>query len=195
MFGLFKKNITKEEFWQWFLENEEEFFDLEEYPEPVLRKIIAQYKKLDSNTLFEIGPVKENGKRDFIISADGNIEYFDNVNELVQLSPDAKYFDFVAFRQRKEDFGELQIGPHVLGYDDYFFTHQFDNGKINIQLYIKGYKELDVFKLGSMVILDAIAGEYDVETKIGTIDFFPYDEEVETQNIRILPELIDEFLK
>jgi hypothetical protein len=195
MFGLFKKEVTPDEFWNWFLENEEEFFDLEEYPEPVLRKILAQFKKLNTETIFEIGPVKENGKRDFIISADGHLEHFDTVKKLVEMAPECKRFDFVAFRQRKEDMGEIQIGPHRLGFDDYFFKHEIEEGKINILLFIRGYQELDVFKLASMLVLDAIAGEYDVETKIGSIDFAAYEEQEDVLNIRRLPELIDEFLK
>ena len=53
------------------------------------------------------------------------------------------------------------------------FTIEPDGAKIGITLFMDGYKESDYERYASVgfLLLDQALGEYDVETKVGTIDF------------------------
>ena len=57
-------------FWEWFQTNENALFDFEKDRERTFDRIAAEMHKLNSNLTFEFGP-KEDGRREFTISADG----------------------------------------------------------------------------------------------------------------------------
>src|ERR1700722_18171438 len=65
-----RAQATPEDFWKWFQSNEDTLFNFEKNREQTFDKLGAEMHKLNPSLTFEFGPI-EDGKREFVISADG----------------------------------------------------------------------------------------------------------------------------
>lgn len=87
-------------FWNWFVENNQQFLELEESnQEKLLDDIIQQLHQVDPNLYLEIGE-EEDGLYDLIITAEGDTEYFETVESLVNLAPEIEGWSILAFKPR-----------------------------------------------------------------------------------------------
>jgi len=193
--NLFKKKITEKEFWSWFEKNSEDYFQLDEKNYDLLfNKLGLQLSKYHKDLTFEFSVEISQGKRDFIISAEGMISAFAAVIKLVEEAPTLEKFNIVAFRQRQNSEQEIYFEGIVLNTEDIFFTYREDKQMncLDIVIYIKGYREEnDQFIAATFIMLDSLIGEYDVGVKLGEINFEPYQEEKEAQPILNLVSLVD----
>src|SRR5207248_11623987 len=103
--------------------------------------------------------------------------------KLVAAAPPLKHWKIIAFRQRMAL--RTNRGPAFdtcyerfkLRTDDVFFRARADNGKIGLELYVKNYVPDDQrIQSAVYLLLDSALGEYDVETKIGSIEILPLPE-------------------
>src|SRR5882724_4779444 len=69
------------DFWQWFQRNEADLFDFERDQEAIFDRLAAEMHKVHPSLTFEFGS-KENGRREFVISADGIKDAFPKVESL-----------------------------------------------------------------------------------------------------------------
>ncbi|GAB1779531.1 hypothetical protein PMEGAS67_50080 [Priestia megaterium] len=193
--NLFKKKITEKEFWSWFEKNSEEYFQLDENNYDLLfNKLGLQLSKYHKDLTFEFSVEMNQGKREFIISAEGMVSAFPAVIKLVEEAPNLEKFNVVAFRQRQNSEQEIYFEDIVLNTKDIFFTYREDKEMncLDIVIYIKGYsEENDQYIAASFIMLDSLIGEYDVGVKLGEINFEPYQEEKEAQPILNLVSLVD----
>jgi hypothetical protein len=58
-------------FWKWFVDNEDELFNFERDQDVVFDALSDALHLVSEQLTFEFGP-KEDGRREFVISADGN---------------------------------------------------------------------------------------------------------------------------
>jgi len=193
--NLFKKKITEKEFWSWFEKNSEDYFQLDEKNYDLLfNKLGLQLSKYHKDLTFEFSIEMNQGKREFIISAEGMVSAFPAVIKLVEEAPSLEKFNVVAFRQRQDSEQEIYFEDIVLNTEDIFFTYREDKQMdcLDIVIYIKGYsEENDQFIAAAFIMLDSLIGEYDVGVKLGEINFEPYQEEKEAQPILKLVSLVD----
>ena len=193
--NLFKKKITEKEFWSWFEKNSEDYFQLNEKTYDLLfNKLGLQLSKYHKDLTFEFSVEMNQGKREFIISAEGMVSAFPAVIKLVEEAPSHEKFNVVAFRQRQDSEQEIYFEDIVLNTEDIFFTYREDKQMdcLDIVIYIKGYsEENDQFIVATFIMLDSLIGEYDVGVKLGEINFEPYQEEKEAQPILNLVSLVD----
>jgi len=193
--NLFKKKITEKEFWSWFEKNSEDYFQLDEKNYDLLfNKLGLQLSKYHKDLTFEFSLEMNQGKREFIISAEGMVSAFPAVIKLVEEAPNLEKFNVVAFRQRQNSEQEIYFEDIVLNTEDIFFTYREDKQMdcLDIVIYIKGYsEENDQFIAAAFIMLDSLIGEYDVGVKLGEINFEPYQEEKEAQPILKLVSLVD----
>jgi len=193
--NLFKKKITEKEFWSWFEKNSEDYFQLNEKNYDLLfNKLGLQLSKYHKDLTFEFSIEMNQGKREFIISAEGMVSAFPAVIKLVEEAPSLEKFNVVAFRQRQDSEQEIYFEDIVLNTEDIFFTYREDKQMdcLDIVIYIKGYsEENDQFIAAAFIMLDSLIGEYDVGVKLGEINFEPYQEEKEAQPILKLVSLVD----
>ena len=120
------------------------------------------------------------GKRDFVISAGGIISAFPSVESLYNAAPKLVDWDIIKFRPRRVVDHSIKLGDKNISYQDvYFRLYQDDNFKIGIVLFIKDFSEseFNIFANIGFLFLDLILGEYDVETKLGQIDFDSHEAE------------------
>ena len=137
----------------------------------------------------EIG--KEGEDRELVISADGKKELFPLVQKVYAARPTVAGWKIVAFRQRDAGFA-IEMNGLSLEPNKVRFAGEREGDKLSIELFVPGYDDSDGMKQALFVLLDHTVGEYDMETKIGGIDFAPLAKApASAQPLAALPALID----
>lgn len=189
--------MTKEEtFWKWFQANEARLFDFEQDREKIFGELGRELKKVHPDLVFEFGP--KNEKRDFTVSADGIKEAFPAVISLVDKTPPLERWKILKFRQRGKPDVNITLNGETMNGDQFKFTLEPDGKKAGITLYIDGYDETrrDLFAKAGFILLDNCLGEYDMETKVGFVEFKPASEpsSLTKQPLSELPGTFDKFM-
>ncbi len=167
----FKSGSNEDRFWAWFVEHEDAIFNFELDQERIFDSIQANLQRVHNSLVFEISRVVD-GKREFVISADGIQEAFPFVESTGSKAPNLERWKIVKFRPRLGTGFIIEMGDLKLGSDDISFRLEHDRGKIGIELFIDGFvdEERDNFLRAAFILIDTALGEYDVETKVGFID-------------------------
>lgn len=166
---------TKEEkFWDWFRANESSYYSESGNREELLNELRTELQAIDENLTFEFTPIQKNHVKELTISADGIVSTFPTVSALVSKAPRIKNWKFSAFRQRTLG-DDLAIDYEGLGikiaYNDIYFRYTEDSAKLGLELNIRNYKDSENFKNATYVLLDGLIGEYDMGTRVSSIDF------------------------
>ncbi len=197
LFSVFSKKSPQERFWEWFKSNEAKLFDFETNREKVFEELKNALSKVNPDLTFEFGPI-ENGARDFVISADGLRDVFPYVESLYAKAPVLNHWRFIKFRPRREGLG-ISVDGIKLSYDDVDVSLEPDGDKAGLNIFVKGYNEdlKESFVKAAFLLLDFTLGEYDMATKVGFIEFKPYQEESNYKRHKFseLPRIFDEFIK
>ena len=180
-------------FWDWFEENSELIFHFETDVEHTFGLLRKEIKKVDENLEFEFGPII-NDKREFIISANGIKVAFNEVENLYNQKPELEKWIILKFRQRKNiaNFNKLTFEGTTLSIEDIYFLLFKGNSEIGIAFFVKDYDE-NIHINMVFLFLDAALGEYDVETKVGAIEFTDFNSEHFSKAMPFikLPEIFD----
>ncbi|AQU78343.1 hypothetical protein [Planococcus faecalis] len=181
-------------FWEWFADNKEAYSRLDESSRSkLLNQLEKKLHKVNKHLAFELSELLINDKRQFIISADGMVEAFDDVIDLVGQAPELESFTIIAFRQRQEEEVSIEYGDIKLAWKDIFCTFEKDNAndEVNLILYIKGFTEEneDEFISASFILLDTVIGEYNAGMRIGEIEFISYEGQADARPVKDLQSL------
>ena len=180
-------------FWDWFEENSKLIFHFETDVEHTFGLLRKEIKKVDENLEFEFGPII-NDKREFIISANGIKVAFNEVENLYNQKPELEKWIILKFRQRKNiaNFNKLTFEGTTLSIEDIYFLLFKGNSEIGIAFFVKDYDE-NIHINMVFLFLDAALGEYDVETKVGAIEFTDFNSEHFSKAMPFikLPEIFD----
>jgi hypothetical protein len=164
-----------DKFWKWFQEAQDSIFSWETDQTRTFTELLTHLRRIHPDLVFELSAVKQ-GRREFVISAGGMKAAFPAVTALVQAAPPLPRWQVIAFRQRK-DVPDIHCGGTRVVRESLRFDYVAKGmKKINLTLFIPGLakaSEEDRNELMSIgfLFLDAIIGEYDVETKLAAIDF------------------------
>lgn len=185
-------------FWHWFQANESRLYDFEKDREKIFDELGTQLHRIRPELTFEFGP-QDNGKREFVISADGIKDAFPAVIALADAAPSLSRWKITKFRPRRDFQSPVTLNGFRLAPDQVRFTIGPDGNKVGLTLFIDGYDPAAREKFGKAIylMLDQALGEYDVETKVGFIEF----EAAEARSASVkqpfssLPESFDRWLK
>lgn len=189
------KNVSNEEkFWTWFQKNEDMLFHLEKDRERTFDKLSTELSKVGPDLTFEFGPICETGKREFVISAAGIKSSFPLVESLFDAAPDLEQWNIIKFRQRRTPLNDLSLNGLEIKAEDVYYNLYKDGDKLGIILFIDGYTEdqRNLYASAGYLFLDEALGEYDVETKLGFIEFHNKDSEY-FNNARTIENLAAQF--
>ncbi len=193
--SFFNNNKSPEKiFWEWFESKSAEFYHLESMQDAMLDEMARQLKKSDSGLTFQFGPIDEvSKKRELVISADGISSVIPVVIRLVDSAPSMEKWNVKAFRQRVDDSPVLQLGEAKLTENDVYFEDIDEGDKTGLKLYIRGYDGSNDYGSAVFIMLDWLLGEYDVMTRVGSIEFKILNEEDKSdlKSVKELPKLID----
>ena len=184
---------TKEQqFWHWFQENEDAIFAFDENQEAVFDAISDAMDAYQKGLVFEISHIHD-GKRDFVISADGVTEYFPAVTALVESAPELERWSITPFRPRMYGYDQLNLkyADKVFHPSDMWIYYRVDEGHFDIIIYHHEFteEERDIFVTASFILLDMALGEYDVATGIRYIDHQKTPEQPEEVGLKRFSEL------
>jgi hypothetical protein len=184
----------EQQFWKWFEKNEKMLFDFEKDRENVFDILSKQIEKVHPDLTFEFSPVKEDGKREFVISAGGVKKAFPAVEALFDSAPNLARWQFIKYRQRRQPLNDLEYGGKSVKAQDVRYAMYKDGEKVGIVLFFDGYNdsEKNVFGNIGYLFLDEALGELDIETKVGFIEFHGRDSR-QYENSRPLEELAENF--
>jgi hypothetical protein len=182
--SIFVLKTKYQKFWDWFSERSEQYFDFEKKQEDLFNELKLRLNKINGDLTFEFGPVSQNKLREFIISADGIKKSFPDVIKLVEAAPEYLNFKIIAFRQPHMDFTQINFKDIQIDFRDVYFRYGKDNGKIGIELNIRGYQDNNAWGSASFILLDTILGEYDTEMNLSWIE---RKELNETELTKLLP--------
>lgn len=170
---LFAKESKEKKFWKWFVKNETTIYEFEKGQEKVLDKISSKLTSYKDDVTFEISHV-EDGKREFIISADGIADAFPYVESLVKSAPELKLFSVIAFRQRIDGYERFKLKYDGREFDvsKVWIYSRVEDGFFDVIVYHPDFNEQEsnLFISGSYILLDMALGEYDVVRNIRYID-------------------------
>jgi hypothetical protein len=171
--GLFAKESKEQKFWKWFVKNESVIFEFEKNQDEVLDLISSQLTSYKEDGVYEISSV-EDGKREFIISADGISDLFPHVESLVKSAPALNLFSVIAFRPRIENYGDFKLEYAGKEFDvsKIWIYSRIEDGFFDLIVYHPDFNEQEsnIYFSGSYIFLDMAIGEYDVVKNIRYID-------------------------
>ena len=186
VFSIFSRGQTTKEtiFWNWFVRNEARIYDLEKDQNRIFMEISAELKKIDPNLTFEFGP-KQQGVRDFVISADGIKKSFPLVFNLANGAPALPRFKIIKFRPRRPPFTEIKYEGLTIMLEQIKFSIERDGDKAGITIFIDGFNaaKRNAYVGVAFLYLDNCLGEYDVETKVGAIEVKAMTEPSKTEKV------------
>lgn len=139
----------------------------------------GELKKVHPSLIFELAPPDKDGKRGLVVSADGDRKAFPAVKRLSGAAPALGGWRVIAFRPRHDDLANLALevagvtlDPKVVQY-----SSETSGGRLGLHLHLPGYKDgATELQMATMLLLDAVLGEYDVEAEIGFIELHPLGE-------------------
>ena len=189
--------ISEDEFWDWFRDNELLYYELEDSKDPLLNELHEKLTQYYDGLTYQFSIKSPEGKKEFVVSADGNIEAFPAVTALVDAAPEFERWKIIAFRPRVTEEFELSMGEKVFTFDDFYFLHAMDVATIALQLHIRNFEDTQEYQQAAFIVLDNVLGEYDMETKVGHIEFLRLDESKidELYSIRDLPMVVDDLFR
>lgn len=192
---LLKKTNKEELFWSWFIKNSDAYFNFEKNQTLLFQRLKDKLDLIDSNLVFEFSPIFKNGTREFIISADGIVNSFSSVINLVEQAPAINKWKIIAFRQPHKEITQINYDGLSFNLKDVFFKYHKDNGKINLELHIKKYQESAEWTNAIFILLDNILGEYHTEMTLDFIDKKKLNENEKKDlfPISILPQIVNEY--
>ncbi len=158
----------EEKFWNWFKRHNEKYKYLDnlevsekEHLLEVLLKHLHEYCK---NLYFQIGGFPNAVKKELLISAEGNIEYFYKVEKLLKDAPNLDSWEIIAFKQPMgssfvTEYEGLYLDPQNMK----FIPLENDNNPsmLGIQVLVENYESQynKKFIQGVYQVLDTLLGE------------------------------------
>ena len=189
-------------FWQWFSKNQQRLRQFESDPNKYLAEFLKQAKKIKAGLAIEL-EAPQDGVINLTVSADGNVELFELVQQIVAKAPVIKGWKIIAFRQRMAfaavsdmliKAGDLQLDPKKIK-----FLPVVENGLLNLIIYVPGVNDENYSQVAyaGLLLLDNVLGEYDCATKVHSYDFHDLPAKTDARPaprpLSELPGFVDEF--
>lgn len=189
---------AQDEFWTWFQTNESRIFAFESDREAVFHGLAAKMQAVNPDLTFEFGPVRPDGRREFVISAGGIQSAFPAVESLYAKAPALKRWIWIKFRPRRLPISDVAFDGRTVRSADVRYLMAKDGNKVGITLFLDGYNEGEKSTFGQIgyLLLDEALGEYAVETQVGFIEFEPQTSTYFSQSkpIEELPVQFDKYV-
>lgn len=173
-------------FWEWFAVNESKLHALssggEDGDRDVLQgECISKLHELSDGLFFEIGGRNDGEKQDFIITAEGNKDLFDKVEELVGAAPKFEGWEIIALKPPlgsdfKLDYEGVDMDPNNMWFLP--LKNEENPNEIGLRVGIPDFEveEEKQYIAGLYLILDALLGERSNALDIGYIEVDPLPE-------------------
>ena len=166
-----------EKFWAWFQDNSEQLTmlnDIDEGRQKILLDALQhELEAYCEGLTYEISEQTQNG-RTMTISAEGDMDLFEQVVNLADNAPDVDWWEFVAFKQPKGKGLKVFFDKYKFDTKEMYFM-QLENEEepdiLGVRIALPHpVKDDDDQLVGVYVTLEAMIGEFDCATLIGYLD-------------------------
>ncbi len=187
MLSFFKSKETREErFWNWVSKNIDKIKNIRDGSDPMFAKANDKIKEYSEGLVFEVSG------NEVVVSADGDKKYFDDVINLCAAAPKDADYKITGFR-RPIGFLTINYNGIEIDSDDVYFEYEIRGGKVDLKLYHEDYSEETQNDIGGalFIILDHGVGEYNVEMKLGYIEFLKLEDTTGLLQLKELTEIVE----
>lgn len=167
--------MSIEKFWQDIQQSEQQWVSMTQ--QEIMQ---AVNKQLQTDHLDIVAEVAASTKKTYclIFTAQGDVESFEIILEIVKQAPELQYFEIEAFRQRQKTMGtfsmqhegkDFQLSP-----EDILIEYHESYRKIALEISFKKVipeELMEHVQTMTFIILDHILGEYDFAVKVGAVEF------------------------
>lgn len=175
--SLFGKALGKQSggpqqaFWEWFVDHSAELRQVKTGGEQICDDLMGRLQRLHKSLCFAFGP-EVDGRREFVISADGIRAGFPAVQGLADSAPEMPGWRVTAFRPATGFRAQLVIGNGTYSVDDIWFSARPSGRTLDLVLFMKFPVEVDEKGMHQIafLLLDHGLGEYAVAMALGRID-------------------------
>lgn len=184
-------------FWEWFTEKQEQYFAIDKVSisekELLMESLQDKLHEFSEGLFANIGTVHHN-KRELIITAESNIDYFEKVEELVSASPILNHWNVIAFKPAVQgdfviEFDGLELDSREL----WFLPMQHKQNKklFGLTIGIPGFdaENREHYLNAIYQLLDLMLGEKTVTTEIHYLDICELSSEPEEEGFMRISEL------
>jgi hypothetical protein len=179
-------------FWTWFAQHAAEL-KAEPDLQKAMERISDETAKIDPDLIGEVA--LEGNTRQLVLSADGKRELFPKVQAVYAARPGhIDGWSVIAFRPRDKaiDGMTIDMGKHTVEAKQVKFVAEPADHKLDVVVYIPHFTTVDEMGSLGFILLDHTVGEYDMETKIGGVDFASLDDAPKTAKpLNELPAAVD----
>lgn len=169
----------EEKFWKWFDSNRSEYLYLDiidsAQKELLLDQLLNRLHEYCDKLYFQIGGIPSMERRELVITAEGNLEYFEAVEKLINAAPDFDNWRIIAFKQPMgidfiTNYEGLTLNPKRMWFLP--LNNRQKPEMIGIRICIDNYDSNEARKYRQAVyqILDTILGEKANATEINHLD-------------------------
>jgi hypothetical protein len=182
----------QQNFWVWFQENRGFLESYAANTQAVTRALGARLQNVDRGLTYELGQAGD-GVYEFIVSANGIRDVFPEVIRLVRVAPEIEGWRIIAFRPRRPDAltSRLDYAGMSISGEDIWYRSEDGGSEFNLSVYIRGLDPANERTAvgAAFLMLDLALGEYDVATKLRSIDFAPLPPDPAAQGLKPLNDL------
>lgn len=197
-------NKSTIDFWDWFEKNNKRYLflnqiDSQETKDKLLDEFLKELHTYCDKLYFEIGGHPEDNNVELIITAEGNVNFFDKVEKLVISAPKIKDWVVIAFKQPmgkgfKTNYGGKEFDPSKI-----IFIPLNNKDKpegVGLQVCYPDYieEERDIFINGTYIALDCLIGEKSTTLDIDYLDVKKTPNDISKYDFRHLED-IGEFIE
>jgi hypothetical protein len=196
--------ITIEEFWKRFQEKSERLMDLDslnkEEQEEILTSVDEDLKQYSEGLSLEIGKLGTNGRK-LTLTADGDVDYFEDLINLYEQSPVLDFWDIVAFKQGKGANVNISFENYHLSSKKMWFMpmeNQEDEQMLGLQIALDAKETEDEDLLVAVYsLIEEMIGEYECATLLSYFELTIISDNMQEKGFKPLtelPEFIDMLL-
>ena len=191
-----------EKFWQWFQDHNEQLIALgdldDKERQQLLNALQYQLTKYCDGITYEMGEPTAEG-RTLTFTAEGDIDLFRYVIELVDNAPDLDWWQFVAFKQPLGTDLRVRFDKMLFETKKMYFQQlecEEEPEMLGLRIAVPAGEDSEDFQVGVYVTLEALIGEFDCATLIGYMETVPVPDEpfkAGFQSLDDLPKFVEWF--
>jgi hypothetical protein len=196
--------ITIEEFWNRFKEKSDKLMDLDSLSpaekDEVLDSIDSDLKQYSEGLSLEIGKLSTNGRK-LTLTAEGDVDYFEDLINLYEQSPVLDFWDIVAFKQGKGANVNISFENYHLSSKKMWFMpmeNQEDEQMLGLQIALDAKETEDEDLLVAVYsLIEEMIGEYECATLLSYFELTIISDNMQEKGFKPLtelPEFIDMLL-
>ncbi|BBB30513.1 hypothetical protein [Neptunomonas japonica] len=154
-------------------------------------------QKIDENLTFHFERDEDDGPVEMIFGCDGYPESIHSVLSLVGAAPDLSGIRFTAFNHRYDPIPNyINVADEVCELSDYWYSLHTIENKLHLSIYMHDVSymlDIDPRVEAVMIFLDALIGEYELMTRVWSLDWLELPTDPVDFHLKPLSELREGF--